>query len=57
MAESAAGQKLVHAVTASVIATVADLLQTDAVNDLVADTLDAAMEQGVEAISRAATPE
>lgn len=56
VADSAAGQKLVHAVTVSVLGTVAEFLQTDEVNDLLADTLDAAMEQSVEAMSRAASP-
>lgn len=55
VAESAAGQKLVHAVTVSVLATVAEFLQTDEVNDLLADTVDAVLDESVEAVTRMGT--
>lgn len=55
VAESAAGQKLVHAVTVSVLATVAEFLKTDEVNELLADTMDSVLDESVEAVARMGT--
>ena len=55
VAESAAGKKLVHAVTVSVLATVAEFLQTDEVNELLADTMDAVLDESVQMVARMGT--
>ncbi|MGB1586387.1 MAG: hypothetical protein ACPHID_05020 [Thermoplasmatota archaeon] len=56
VAESVAGQKLVHAVTVSVLETVAQFLQTDEVNELLSDTVDSVLDESVEAMARMASP-
>lgn len=56
LADSAAGQKLVHAVTVSVLATVAEFLKTDEVNDLLSDTVDSVLNESVDAMARMASP-